>query len=91
MQHLPNTSQKHYHFSQLSKWKRKHLGYKWADYVLTDLIEVGCRYAHEIAQPEDTTVASFVHILRNLMFQYMTTSQLNSDQGRPCTMELAQF
>ena len=28
-----------------------------------------------IAQPQDQAVASFVHVVKNITFQYMTTNQ----------------
>lgn len=57
--------------SLVINWKRplRSLGCKWEDNVTK-----GCGCVHGIAQPQDQTVASFVHVVRNLTFQYMTTN-----------------
>lgn len=59
--------------SLVINWKRplRSLGCKWKDNVP----EIGCACVHGIPQSQNQTVASFVHVVKNLTFQYMTTNQ----------------
>jgi hypothetical protein len=54
-------------------WKRllRSLGCKWE----ANVTEIGCVCVHGNAQPQDQSVVSFVHVVKNLTFQYMTKNQ----------------